>query len=134
MRLQHCPPSLPSPLLILLNPRLILSLAYNSYAAVGPSNYASDTALTPPYTSSHPPNMPPTLLTILTLAVPSRHASNTLTSQHASEATYNPYACTDIPTFLDAAYHPYARSDLPICRRRCLQSLLLYNAFPVMLV
>ncbi|MBW0498986.1 hypothetical protein O181_038701 [Austropuccinia psidii MF-1] len=105
MRLQHCPPSWPSPLLMLLHPCLIFSLAYNPYAAAGPSSYASNTALTPPYASLHlpymppmlltilrlcPPDMPPMLLTILTLAVPSRHASN-------------------------AAYHPYACSDLPIC-------------------
>ncbi|MBW0528322.1 hypothetical protein O181_068037 [Austropuccinia psidii MF-1] len=42
--------------------------------------------------------MPPTLLTILTLAVPSRHAS-------------------------DTAYHPYTHSALPTCLRRCLPSL-----------
>ncbi|MBW0542554.1 hypothetical protein O181_082269 [Austropuccinia psidii MF-1] len=37
----------------------------------------------PPYASLHPPNMPLTLLIILTLAVPSQHAFNT---------TYHPYA------------------------------------------
>ncbi|MBW0589931.1 hypothetical protein O181_129646 [Austropuccinia psidii MF-1] len=42
--------------------------------------------------------MPPTLLTILTLAVPSRHASN-------------------------AAYHPYTRSALPTCFQCRLPSL-----------
>ncbi|MBW0483725.1 hypothetical protein O181_023440 [Austropuccinia psidii MF-1] len=42
--------------------------------------------------------MPLTPLTILTLAVPSRHAS-------------------------DAAYHPYARSALPTCLQRYLPSL-----------
>ncbi|MBW0492494.1 hypothetical protein O181_032209 [Austropuccinia psidii MF-1] len=35
--------------------------------------------------------MPPTLLTILTLAVPSQHASN---------AAYYPYACSSLPTCL----------------------------------
>ncbi|MBW0547770.1 hypothetical protein O181_087485 [Austropuccinia psidii MF-1] len=38
----------------------------------------------PPDASLHPPNMPPMLLTILTLAVPSRHAS---------DAAYHPYTC-----------------------------------------
>ncbi|MBW0592550.1 hypothetical protein O181_132265 [Austropuccinia psidii MF-1] len=91
MRLQHCPH----------HPHLIFSLAYNPYAAAGPSTYSSNAALTPPYTSSHLPNMPPTLLTILTLEVPSRHAS---------EAPYHPYAC-GVPSrhASDATYHPYAR-------------------------
>ncbi|MBW0556520.1 hypothetical protein O181_096235 [Austropuccinia psidii MF-1] len=81
------------------HPRLIFSLAYNPYAAVGRSSYASNATLTP---SQHAlqclsdmpptlltiltlveclPDMPPTLLTILTLPVTSRHASN---------AAYNP--------------------------------------------
>ncbi|MBW0565647.1 hypothetical protein O181_105362 [Austropuccinia psidii MF-1] len=46
----------PSPLPTLPHPRLIFSLAYNPYAAEGASSYASDTALTPPYASLHPPN------------------------------------------------------------------------------
>ncbi|MBW0483690.1 hypothetical protein O181_023405 [Austropuccinia psidii MF-1] len=85
MRLRHCPPIsalttpyasiplpltiftllqgpqdettiLPSPLLMLLHPRLIFSLAYNPYTLEGPSSYSSDTDLTPPYASLHPPN------------------------------------------------------------------------------
>ncbi|MBW0587532.1 hypothetical protein O181_127247, partial [Austropuccinia psidii MF-1] len=55
-----------------------------------------------------PPNMPLTPLTILTLAVTSRHAS-------------------------DAPYHPYARSNLPTCLRRHFPSLCLYSAFPTCL-
>ncbi|MBW0489936.1 hypothetical protein O181_029651 [Austropuccinia psidii MF-1] len=116
MRLRHCPPSPPSPLLRLAHPCLIFSLAYNPYAASGPSSYSSNATLTPHYTSLHPhymplmlltiltlavpPNMPPMLLTILTLAVPSRHASNApyhtyssgVPSQHASNAAYHPYS------------------------------------------
>ncbi|MBW0581504.1 hypothetical protein O181_121219 [Austropuccinia psidii MF-1] len=79
MRLQHCHPSQPSPLLTLPHPRLIFSLACNPYAPAGPSSYASDATLTPPYASSHPPltiltlveclpDMPPTPLTIFMLA------------------------------------------------------------------
>ncbi|MBW0578044.1 hypothetical protein O181_117759 [Austropuccinia psidii MF-1] len=49
-------PAVPSPLLTLLHPRLIFSSAYNPYTPVGPSSYASDTALTPPYASLHLPN------------------------------------------------------------------------------
>ncbi|MBW0551027.1 hypothetical protein O181_090742 [Austropuccinia psidii MF-1] len=69
------------------------------YAAVGPSSYASNATLTPHYASLHPPNMPPMLLTILTLAVPTQHASN---------AAYHPYACSALPTCLDTPYHPNA--------------------------
>ncbi|MBW0506438.1 hypothetical protein O181_046153 [Austropuccinia psidii MF-1] len=108
-------PTLPSPLLMILHPRLIFSLAYNPYAAVGPSSYASDAALTPPYASLHLPNMPLTLLTILTLAVPSQHASNApdnpyacgVPSRHASDATFHPYACI-VPAqhASNASYHP----------------------------
>ncbi|MBW0534281.1 hypothetical protein O181_073996 [Austropuccinia psidii MF-1] len=87
---------------MLPHPCLIFSLAYNPYTAEGPSSYASDTALTPPYASSHLPHMPPTLLTILMLAVPSQHASN-------------------------PAYHPYACSVLPTCLRPCLPSLPLQS-------
>ncbi|MBW0530106.1 hypothetical protein O181_069821 [Austropuccinia psidii MF-1] len=47
------PPSLPSPLLTLPHPLLIFSLAYNPYAAVGPSSYASDAALTPAQNASN---------------------------------------------------------------------------------
>ncbi|MBW0491163.1 hypothetical protein O181_030878 [Austropuccinia psidii MF-1] len=43
------PPSLPSPLLTLLNPLLIFSTAYNSYAPAAPSRYASNAVLNPPY-------------------------------------------------------------------------------------
>ncbi|MBW0546016.1 hypothetical protein O181_085731 [Austropuccinia psidii MF-1] len=49
-------PTMPSPLLTLPNPCLIFSSAYNPYAPAGPSSYASNAALTPPYTSSHLPN------------------------------------------------------------------------------
>ncbi|MBW0473304.1 hypothetical protein O181_013019 [Austropuccinia psidii MF-1] len=86
------PPSPPSPLLMLPHPLLIFSLAYNLYAAAGPASYASDAALTPltppctrPTCLQHclpslrlqcPSDMPLTLLTILMLAVPSRHASD----------------------------------------------------------
>ncbi|MBW0573784.1 hypothetical protein O181_113499 [Austropuccinia psidii MF-1] len=56
----------------------------------------------------HLPNMPPTLLTILTLAVPSRHASDTpyhpyayiVTARHSSNAAYHPYTCSALPTCL----------------------------------
>ncbi|MBW0540778.1 hypothetical protein O181_080493 [Austropuccinia psidii MF-1] len=53
------------------------------------------------------PEMPLTLLTILTLAVPSRHASDT---------TYHPYACSDLPTCLQCRL-PSLRSysACPIC-------------------
>ncbi|MBW0521661.1 hypothetical protein O181_061376 [Austropuccinia psidii MF-1] len=44
-------PTLPSPLLTLPHPLLIFSWAYNPYDAAGPSRYASDAALTPPYAS-----------------------------------------------------------------------------------
>ncbi|MBW0536516.1 hypothetical protein O181_076231 [Austropuccinia psidii MF-1] len=47
IRLQHCPPSQPSPLLTLPHPRLIFSLACNPYTPVGPSIYASEATLTP---------------------------------------------------------------------------------------
>ncbi|MBW0533178.1 hypothetical protein O181_072893 [Austropuccinia psidii MF-1] len=50
------PPSLPSPLLTLPHPLLIFSSAYNPYAPAGPSSYACETALIPPYASLHPPN------------------------------------------------------------------------------
>ncbi|MBW0485282.1 hypothetical protein O181_024997 [Austropuccinia psidii MF-1] len=63
------------------------------------------------------PNMPPRPLTILILAVPSRHVSN---------APYYPYAC-GVPCqhASNAAYHPYACSALPTCLQRCLPSLLM---------
>ncbi|MBW0577887.1 hypothetical protein O181_117602 [Austropuccinia psidii MF-1] len=69
------PPSPPSPLLMLLHPCLIFSLASNPYAPVGPSNYTSDATLTPITLSAayHP----------YACGVPSRHASDT---------TYHPYA------------------------------------------
>ncbi|MBW0541608.1 hypothetical protein O181_081323 [Austropuccinia psidii MF-1] len=52
--------------------------------------------------------MPPTLLTILMLAVPSRHASHTanhpyahlVPSQHASDTDYHPCVCSALPTCL----------------------------------
>ncbi|MBW0481130.1 hypothetical protein O181_020845 [Austropuccinia psidii MF-1] len=66
---------------MLPHPRLIFSLAYNPYTALGPSSYAFDATLTPPYDSSCPPNIPPTLLTILTLPVPSQHSLPSLRSQ-----------------------------------------------------
>ncbi|MBW0582404.1 hypothetical protein O181_122119 [Austropuccinia psidii MF-1] len=63
----------------------------------------------------HPPNMPPTLLTIFTLTVPSQHASNApyhpyacrVPSHHASNTAYHPYTCI-VPAqhSSDAAYHP----------------------------
>ncbi|MBW0576809.1 hypothetical protein O181_116524, partial [Austropuccinia psidii MF-1] len=54
-----------------------------------------------------PPNMPPTLLTILMLAVPSRHDSDT---------SYHPYAHV-VPSqhASNTAYHPYSHSALPTC-------------------
>ncbi|MBW0547159.1 hypothetical protein O181_086874 [Austropuccinia psidii MF-1] len=71
--------------------------------------------------------MPPTLLTILTLAVPSQHASDApyhpyahgVPSRHASDATYHPYTCI-LPAQHSsvAAYHPYASSALLTCLPR----------------
>ncbi|MBW0497697.1 hypothetical protein O181_037412 [Austropuccinia psidii MF-1] len=73
--------------------------AYNPYAPSGSSSYASNAALTSltppctclilsgaynPYACGCLPNMPPMLLTILTLAV---------LSQHASDTAYHPYTC-----------------------------------------
>ncbi|MBW0525202.1 hypothetical protein O181_064917 [Austropuccinia psidii MF-1] len=63
-----------------------------------------------------PPNMPPMQLTILTLAVP---------SQHASDTAYHPYTRMPSQHASDAAYHPYAHSDLPTCLQHCLPSLSL---------
>ncbi|MBW0542473.1 hypothetical protein O181_082188 [Austropuccinia psidii MF-1] len=76
-----------------MRPCLIFSLAYNPCAAVGPSVYASNATLNPPF-SLHPLNMPPMLLTLLTLAVPSHHAPNArgVPSKHASNAAYHPYS------------------------------------------
>ncbi|MBW0482443.1 hypothetical protein O181_022158 [Austropuccinia psidii MF-1] len=87
------------------HPHLIFSLDYNPYAAAGPSSYTSNAALTPSYASLHLPNIPPMLPTILTLAVPSRHAS---------DAPYHPYA---LPAqhASNAAYHPYTHSALLTC-------------------
>ncbi|MBW0480118.1 hypothetical protein O181_019833 [Austropuccinia psidii MF-1] len=81
-------------------------VAYHPYACIVPAQHASNSAYHP-YTcsdlitclqhclpslpSQFPPNMPPTLLTIFTLAVP---------SQHASDAAYNPYACSALPKCL----------------------------------
>ncbi|MBW0573515.1 hypothetical protein O181_113230 [Austropuccinia psidii MF-1] len=57
-------------------PRLIFSLAYNPYAAVGPSSYASNASLTHPTCLQHclpslnsqcPPDMPLRPLTLLML-------------------------------------------------------------------
>ncbi|MBW0551969.1 hypothetical protein O181_091684 [Austropuccinia psidii MF-1] len=97
-RLQ-CPPSMP---LTLLN---ILMLTVPSQCSLPSLRWWSS------FPTCHQHCLPslcsysahPTLLTILTLAVPSRHASN-------------------------AAYHPYARSDLPTCLRHRLPSLCLYSA------
>ncbi|MBW0527480.1 hypothetical protein O181_067195 [Austropuccinia psidii MF-1] len=121
MRLRHCPPSLPSALLMLPHPCLIFSLAYNPYAATGPSGYASDATLTAPYASSHPPNMPLTRLTVLTLAVPSHNASDApyhpyslgVAARNASHTTYHPYTCI-VPAqhASNPAYHIFARSAL----------------------
>ncbi|MBW0553167.1 hypothetical protein O181_092882 [Austropuccinia psidii MF-1] len=96
-------PTLPSPLLTLPHPCLIFSLAYNPYAAVGPSSYASDAAY-------HP----------YACGVPFQHASNT---------AYHPYAHI-VPTQYasNAAYHPYAHSALPTCLRCSLPSLPLWSA------
>ncbi|MBW0505296.1 hypothetical protein O181_045011 [Austropuccinia psidii MF-1] len=74
MRLQHCPPSPPSPLVMLLHPRLIFSLAYNPYAAAGPQFMP----LKPPSPS-------------LCLLAPIQHPSN---------AAYNPYTCSALLTCL----------------------------------
>ncbi|MBW0490963.1 hypothetical protein O181_030678 [Austropuccinia psidii MF-1] len=154
MRLQHCPPisaltmpyastpqplsiftllqcpqdettMMPSPLLTLPHPRLIFSLDYNPYSAVGTLSYAYNATLTTPYASLHTPKIPPMLLTILILAVP---------SQHASDAPYHPYAC-GVPSghASDTAYHPYARSDFLTCLRRRLPSLRLYTSCPTCL-
>ncbi|MBW0507035.1 hypothetical protein O181_046750 [Austropuccinia psidii MF-1] len=101
MRLRHCPPSLPSPLLTLLHPHLICSLAYNPYTASGPSSYASKAALSPPYASSHPLNMPPMLLTILTLAVPSHWPDPYVP---AAPHLHPHHPCL----FFSAAYNSYA--------------------------
>ncbi|MBW0516935.1 hypothetical protein O181_056650 [Austropuccinia psidii MF-1] len=107
------------------HPRLIFSLAFNPYAAAGPSSYASYAALTPPYASSHPPIMPLMLLTILTLSVP---------SQHASDTPDHPYAC-GVPSHhaSDTAYHPYTCSDLLTCLQHRLPSLHLYSTRPTCL-
>ncbi|MBW0474691.1 hypothetical protein O181_014406 [Austropuccinia psidii MF-1] len=65
MRVQHFPPSQPSPLLMLPHPHLIFSLAYNHYTAVGPSSYASNSnAAYHPYARS-------ALLTCLRHSLPS---------------------------------------------------------------
>ncbi|MBW0489561.1 hypothetical protein O181_029276 [Austropuccinia psidii MF-1] len=101
------PPTPPSPPLSLLSP-----VAYHPYACIVPTQHASNASYHPyacivptqhasnaayhPYACSSllmlltilprvecPPDMPPMLLTILTLAVPSRHASDT---------AYHPYA------------------------------------------
>ncbi|MBW0550409.1 hypothetical protein O181_090124 [Austropuccinia psidii MF-1] len=123
MRLRHCPPSSPSPLLMLLHLRLIFSLAYNPYAPAGPSSHASNTALvplTPPHTclilsaAYHP----------YTCVVPSQHASYVpyhpyaceVPSRHAYSASYHPYTHI-VPSrhASNAAYHPYACSALPTC-------------------
>ncbi|MBW0589748.1 hypothetical protein O181_129463 [Austropuccinia psidii MF-1] len=94
--------------------------------------------------------MPPTLLTNLTLSVPSQHASDTayhpythlVPSQHASDTAYHPYACMPSRHSSDASYHPYAHlvpsqhasdtayypyacSALLTCLRCCLPSLCL---------
>ncbi|MBW0492375.1 hypothetical protein O181_032090 [Austropuccinia psidii MF-1] len=54
-----------------------------------------------------PPEIPLTPLTILTLAV---------TSRHASDAAYHPYAhIVYAGNASDDAYHPYACSALPTC-------------------
>ncbi|MBW0538282.1 hypothetical protein O181_077997 [Austropuccinia psidii MF-1] len=101
---------------MLLHPFLIFSLAYNPYASAPPPHLllglqslcccralklCLQCSPHPPYPSLHLPNMPPMLLTILTLTVPSRHASN---------APYHPYT-RGVPSqhASDAAYHPYAR-------------------------
>ncbi|MBW0589220.1 hypothetical protein O181_128935 [Austropuccinia psidii MF-1] len=127
-------PTLPSPLLMLPHPRLIFCLDYNPYAATGPSSYASDAALTPPYASSHlpltilmlmdarltclrrclpslclqcPPDMPPMLPTILTLV-------ECLPDMPLTLLTILRLA---VPSrhASNTAYHPYARSALPTC-------------------
>ncbi|MBW0460384.1 hypothetical protein O181_000099 [Austropuccinia psidii MF-1] len=61
MRLQHYPPSPPSPLLMLPHPRLIFSLAHNPYAAAGPSSYASRPP-SPPFTPPCTCHLPSLLL------------------------------------------------------------------------
>ncbi|MBW0502840.1 hypothetical protein O181_042555 [Austropuccinia psidii MF-1] len=57
MRLQHCPPSPPSPLVMLLHPLLIFSLAYNPYAASGPQ-VMPPTPPSPPLTPPHTHHLP----------------------------------------------------------------------------
>ncbi|MBW0481593.1 hypothetical protein O181_021308 [Austropuccinia psidii MF-1] len=56
MTLKCHPPSPPSPLLTLPHPCLVFSAAYNLYSPAGPSIYASEATLNPPYTSPDPPN------------------------------------------------------------------------------
>ncbi|MBW0512862.1 hypothetical protein O181_052577 [Austropuccinia psidii MF-1] len=70
-------PEVPSPLLTLLHPHLIFSLAYNLYATAGPSSYASDAALTPPYAC-------------LILSAAYHLYAGGVPSLHASEAAYHP--------------------------------------------
>ncbi|MBW0577168.1 hypothetical protein O181_116883 [Austropuccinia psidii MF-1] len=62
-----------------------------------------------PYACGYPPDMPPMLLTILTLTVPSQHACNSayhpyahvVPSQHACNAAYHPYAhCSQDETMM----------------------------------
>ncbi|MBW0478306.1 hypothetical protein O181_018021 [Austropuccinia psidii MF-1] len=106
MRLQHCPPSPPSPLLMLPHPRLIFSSAYNPCAPVGPSNYASNAAYHP-YACGRPQDetmMPPPisalttpLLTILTLP------------PYPHNIPPTPPSTPLIPNPLSPAYHPYTQ-------------------------
>ncbi|MBW0580758.1 hypothetical protein O181_120473 [Austropuccinia psidii MF-1] len=84
---------------------------YHPYAHILPARHADNAACSalstylrhclPSLCSQCPANMPPMPLTILNLAVTSRHASNAayhpyahiVPSQHASDAAYHPYAC-----------------------------------------
>ncbi|MBW0477476.1 hypothetical protein O181_017191 [Austropuccinia psidii MF-1] len=112
------PPMPPSTPLTPPRTHLILSAAYHPYACGVLSQHASDPAYHPyacsalstclqqclPYLRSQcPPKMPPMLLTILMLAVPSRHASpgRMLCQSPAIDFTLHfsvPYRCVQPPT------------------------------------
>ncbi|MBW0525428.1 hypothetical protein O181_065143 [Austropuccinia psidii MF-1] len=121
MRLQHCPPSPPSPLLALPHPLLIFSLAYSPYTAGGPSQHASD-APYHPYACS-------ALLTCLQCYLPSLRSQcpANMPSRHASNAAYHPYArivparhasnaaCSALPTCLQHRLPSLHSRALPTC-------------------
>ncbi|MBW0591062.1 hypothetical protein O181_130777 [Austropuccinia psidii MF-1] len=103
-------PKLPSPLLRLPHPRLILSATYHPYTCGVASRHASDAAYHP-YARIHPQDQKMMLLPISSLTTPYASAPPPLTilmlPQRPQDMPLMPPSTPLTPNPLSAAYHPY---------------------------